>query len=99
MKQYFVYIMTNANNTTNYIGVTSDLIRRVYEHKNDLSKKAFTKYYNLHKLVYFECHNTPEEAIAREKYIKKAHKKYKNQLINKQNLDRNDLYDMLVKSI
>ena len=69
MKDYFVYIMTNSNNTTLYIGVTNDIVWRVYEHKNKLSD-WFTKEYNLHKLVYYELHSDIHQAITREKQLK-----------------------------
>jgi putative endonuclease len=68
-KQYCVYIMTNAHNTVLYTGVTNNLARRVYEHKNGLGG-VFTKKYNVHKLVYFEIGNDVNAAIAREKQIK-----------------------------
>lgn len=69
MKQYFVYILTNIKNTVLYIGITNNLIRRVYEHKNKLIED-FTKKYNLTKLVYFEEFSRVEDAIAAEKKIK-----------------------------
>lgn len=69
-KNYYVYILTNWNNTVMYIGVTNDLVRRLYEHKNKLYA-GFTKKYNLNKLVYFELFFDINEAIKREKEIKK----------------------------
>ena len=65
-KQYYVYIMTNTHNTVLYTGMTNDLARRVYEHKNGLGS-VFTKKYNVHKLVYYEIGNDVNAVIAREK--------------------------------
>jgi putative endonuclease len=84
--------MTNANNTTLYVGVTNDLMRRVWEHKNNILK-GFTARYNLHKLVYFEVYEDEVTAIEREKYLKKCYKKTKKKLITGQNPQWNDLYD------
>ncbi len=67
--QYFVYILTNKNNTVLYTGITSNLKRRVFEHKKGL-KAGFTKKYNVHKLVYYEIFQDVYDAIAREKTIK-----------------------------
>lgn len=66
----YTYIMTNKNNTVLYTGVTSNLIKRVYEHKESIFPDSFTSKYNLNKLVYFEGFNRIEDAIAREKQIK-----------------------------
>ena len=90
-----IYIMTNKGNTTLYIGVTSDLKSRVWEHKNKVYPNSFTSRYNLFKLVYFENFTTIVEAIGREKQLKKRSRKYKEELINKTNLDRLDLFDEL----
>ena len=81
---YFVYILTNTHNTTIYIGVTNDLQRRLYEHKNHLVS-GFTKQYNLHKLVYFECTSDVRAAIAREKQLKGWTRAKKNALIEREN--------------
>ena len=70
MRQPAVYIMASARNGTLYIGVTSDLVKRVWEHKQDIVA-GFTKQYGVHMLVYYELHNDMESAIAREKAIKK----------------------------
>ena len=64
---YYVYILTNKHNTVLYTGVTNDLVRRVYEHKNHLDKKSFTSRYNVEKLVFYEQTNNVESAIQREK--------------------------------
>ena len=84
MKQYFVYILTNKNNTVLYIGVTSNLIKRIYEHKNSLVD-GFTKRYNVHKVVYYEIFDDPESAIKREKTLKNLLRKKKIDLIKKGN--------------
>jgi putative endonuclease len=91
MKRYFVYILTNKINTVLYVGITNDLIRRIYEHKNELVK-GFTQKYNLHKLVYFEEFSDPESAILREKQIKAGSRKKKLDLIVKNNPEFKDLY-------
>lgn len=90
----YVYIMTNRNNTSLYVGVTNDLVRRVWEHKNNVFW-GFTATYNLHKLVYFETYEDELTAIEREKYLKKCYKKTKRKLITEQNPQWNDLYDVL----
>ena len=86
-----IYILTNKNNTVLYTGVTSDLRKRLYEHKNKIYASAFTKKYNVTKLVYFEVFTLIEEAIAREKQIKGGSRKKKIELINSLNPDWNDL--------
>ena len=91
----YVYIMTNTDNTTLYVGVTNNLLRRVWEHKNDILK-GFTAEYNLHKLVYFETCNDERAAIAREKYLKKCYRKTKNKLITELNPQWDDLYEYMV---
>jgi putative endonuclease len=89
-KQYYVYILTNKSNKVIYIGVTNDLERRMFEHKNKLVE-GFTKRYNLMKLVYFEATNEVETAIAREKQSKNWHRDWKISLINQFNPDWQDL--------
>ena len=91
MKQYYVYILASKKNGVLYIGVTSDLVKRVYEHKNDLVE-GFTKKYHVHKLVYYEESNDVYAAITREKQIKKWSRAWKVQLIEKNNSDWGDLY-------
>lgn len=95
MKQGFVYIMTNSKNTVFYIGITSDIVRRVYEHKNNLID-GFTKKYNLHKLVYFEQFDLLTLAIAREKQLKHWHRDWKINLIRSKNPDFKDLYNGII---
>ena len=82
--------MANKNNTTIYVGVTSNLTKRVYQHKAK-TYKGFTAKYNCNKLVYFEEYDSIEEAIVREKQIKKGNRKRKEDLINKDNPEWNDL--------
>jgi len=95
MKSYFVYILASKKNGTLYIGVTNDLVRRVYEHKEGVID-GFTKKYNVKKLVYYEIHNDIRNAIQREKQIKKWYRKWKIELIEKNNPEWNDLYPMLI---
>jgi putative endonuclease len=90
MKIAFVYIMTNINNTTFYIGVTNDIKRRVHEHKTNHTK-GFTYKYNLHILVHFERIEGVQEAIMREKQLKNWHREWKMKLIEKLNPEMNDL--------
>ncbi|WP_436836596.1 GIY-YIG nuclease family protein [Paraglaciecola arctica] len=95
MKQPSVYIITNRYNTTLYIGVTSNLIKRIYQHKNKLVK-GFSAQYNLDKLVYFECFEDMENAITREKRLKVWKRDWKNRLINEMNPRWKDLYFDLI---
>jgi putative endonuclease len=88
-----VYIMTNKNNSTLYTGVTSDLKRRVYSHKNSLIPGSFTANYKTFKLVYYEGFHNIEEAIGREKQIKAGSRQKKMDLINAFNPKWRDLYD------
>jgi len=94
-KDYYVYILTNFNNTVLYTGVTNNLIRRVYEHKEKLAD-SFTKKYNINKLVYYEVFNDIEFAITREKQIKGGSRKKKIELIDGFNKDWEDLYTQLI---
>lgn len=84
--------MTNQHNTTVYTGISSDLPKRIYEHKNKLTK-GFTNKYNINKLVYYEVLNDPLNAIEREKQIKNYSRKRKEDLINKENPKWRDLSD------
>ena len=90
-QQYYVYIMTNKNNGVLYTGVTNDLKRRAYEHK-EKSVDGFTKKYNISKLVYYEILEDPENAILREKKIKGGARQKKIDLINTVNKEWSDLY-------
>ncbi|EHO41394.1 Excinuclease ABC C subunit domain protein [Caldithrix abyssi DSM 13497] len=89
-KYYFVYIMTNWNNKVMYVGITNNLMRRVYEHKNKLID-GFTKKYNINKLVYYETFQDVRAAIEREKEIKKWRREKKNKLVNTKNPEWRDL--------
>ena len=93
-KQYYVYIITNRKNTVVYIGVTNDLIRRIYEHKEKLVD-GFAKKYNVTKLVYYEVFEDIENAISREKQLKAGSRQKKNDLINQMNRGWRELYDEL----
>ena len=95
MKQSYIYIMSNKLNGTLYVGVTSDIIRRVYEHKNSLVD-GFTKKYNLKTLVYYEIYDDITEAITREKQLKAGSRKKKIELINSINQSWGDLYEDLL---
>jgi putative endonuclease len=95
-KEYCVYIMTNAYNTVLYTGVTNNLQRRVLEHKSGKGS-AFTKKYNIVKLVYFECGEDVNVAIFREKQIKAGSRKNKIDLIKSINPEWKDLFDKYFK--
>ncbi len=91
VKQPAVYMLANKREGTLYIGVTSDLVKRVWEHRNDLVE-GFTKKYGVHDLVYFEVHGDMESAITREKQLKKWHRRWKIELIEKNNPTWRDLW-------
>ena len=91
---YYVYILTNTHNTVLYTGVTNDLTRRVYEHKNGVVE-GFTKRYKIHKLVYYECFSQIEDAIACEKKVKKLSRANKEKLINAMNPRWEELADFV----
>ncbi len=91
-RQYYIYIMSNKNNTCLYTGVTNDLKRRVYEHRNKLIE-GFTRRYNITKLLYYEIFDNPYNAISREKQIKKGSRQKKVDLIDGMNRAWRDLYD------
>ena len=96
MKTMYVYVMSNKTNTTLYIGVTSDLIKRVWQHKNHITK-GFTSKYNVNKLVYFEVFQDELSAIKREKVLKNWHRKWKEELIQEKNPEWSDLYNTIIK--
>lgn len=87
---YYVYIMTNNHNTVLYVGVTNNLERRVYEHKNEVIE-GFTKRYQIHKLVYYESFDGVNDAIAYEKALKKLSRSNKEKRINEKNPTWRDL--------
>jgi putative endonuclease len=95
LKQPCVYILASARNGTLYTGVTSDLVKRVWEHKSDLVD-GFTKEYKVHTLVWFEVHEEKQAAIAREKAIKNWKRRWKLALIEAHNSDWRDLYPDLL---
>ena len=94
--QYYVYILTNKNHTVLYTGVTSDLIRRVYEHKNNADPNSFTAKYKVHKLVYFEETSDVKSVIEREKQIKSWKRENKISLIMESNPRFFDLYNQII---
>ncbi len=93
---YYIYILSNSSNTVLYTGVTNDLVRRVYEHKQHLIKSSFTSRYNADKLVYFESCSNPESAIEREKQIKGWNRKRKEKLIASKNPNWDELYESIL---
>jgi putative endonuclease len=91
MRQYFVYILASKKNGTLYIGVTNNLLKRVYEHKKKLVE-GFTQKYDVHNLVYYEIFRNIQDAITREKNMKKWKRKWKMELIEESNPNWEDLY-------
>ena len=91
---YYVYILAKARNSTFYVGVTNNLPKRIWEHKNDVVD-GFTKKYGIHQLVYYELHDSIENAIRREKSMKRWKRGMKMEAIEKMNPDWKDLYDDL----
>jgi len=91
-KQPCTYILASKRNGTLYIGVTSNLVQRVWQHKNN-QVEGFTKKYNVHSLVYYELHDTMEHAITREKQLKKWNRDWKIRLIEEQNSTWQDLWE------
>ena len=97
MNEYYVYMITNKYNTTLYIGVTNNLVRRIYEHKNKLVE-GFSAKYNLNKLIYYEVTTDVESAINREKQLKNYSRAKKEKLIKDFNPNKNDLYPNIISS-
>ena len=94
--QYYVYILANSTNVALYIGVTRNLLRRVYEHKNHLDPDSFTSKYNIHKLVYYEETTDVKTALEREKQLKGWRRSKKNALVTTQTPEWRDLYPALL---
>jgi len=95
MKQYYLYIMASKKDGVLYIGVTSDIIKRVFEHKNGVIEDSFTDKYFVKRLVFFEVHDDVEEAILKEKRIKKWNREWKVNLIEKDNPNWEDMYEKI----
>lgn len=95
IKEYYVYILASRKNGTLYIGVTNDLIGRVYEHKNDCVE-GFTKKYQVHMLIYHEYTSDINSALLREKQLKKWKREWKIKLIEQFNPEWEDLYNKLL---
>ncbi len=95
IKNPAIYILASQRDGTLYIGVTSDLVKRIYEHKQD-SAESFTKEHHVHILVYYEFHDDMEAAIRREKQLKKWNRSWKMRLIEEKNPEWNDLYEEIV---
>ncbi len=93
---YYVYILANTTNVALYIGVTNDLIRRVYEHRTNADPKSHTARYGIHKLVYYEETTDVRSAIEREKQLKGWNRARKNKLIESRNPGWEDMYDSLL---
>ena len=96
MRQFYVYILASQRNGTLYIGMTNDLKRRIWQHKNDVND-GFTKQYAVHSLVWYEIAPTAVSAIAREKQLKKWNRAWKLQLIEEKNPEWKDLCDEIAE--
>ena len=95
MNSYYVYILASRKNGTLYIGVTNDLVRRAYDHRND-AIEGFTKKYSVHTLVYYEPYTDVRDALTREKRLKKWKRQWKINLIESTNPDWKDLYPQII---
>jgi putative endonuclease len=93
MKSYYIYILTNKNNSVLYVGLTNDFVRRIWEHKSKMIE-GFTKKYNIDKLVYYEKFDDTNSASAREKQLKTGSRKKKLDLINSFNKNWKDLFNL-----
>jgi putative endonuclease len=93
---YFVYLLASRKDGTLYLGVTCDLVRRVYEHKTKAAS-GFTSRYDVRRLVWLEIYDDPSSAIAREKQLKKWQRAWKIELIEKENPDWRDLYEEITR--
>jgi putative endonuclease len=94
-KQFYVYIMTNYNNTVLYTGITNNITKRAYEHRNKLIPSSFTTKYNVTKLVYYEIFDDAYSAISREKQIKSKSRQKKNEIVTALNIEWLDLYEKI----
>ena len=95
--QYYVYLLANATNAVIYVGVTNDLVRRVFEHKSQIDPNSFTARYRVDRLGYYEAHGSIETAIQREKQIKGWNRGRKNALVASMNPGWVDLYNGLLQ--
>lgn len=93
---YYVYILSNITGTTIYVGITNNLLRRMYEHRNNLDTKSFTAKYDVHELVYYEYTNDVYAALEREKQIKGWNRARKNRLVESMNPRWEDLYKSIL---
>lgn len=96
MKPGYIYIITNKNHTTLYVGVTSNIVQRILQHKTKFYKKSFSARYNLDQLVYWEAFQNIGEAIGREKQLKAGSRKKKVELIQTLNPEWKDLYEDVI---
>ena len=94
--EYYIYILSNKTGTALYIGVTNDLVRRIYEHRKKLAPGSFTAKYDIHKLVYFESTGDVRAALEREKQLKGWNRARKNKLVESRNPNWEDLYEMIL---
>ena len=94
--QYYVYILSNATKTVIYTGVTNDLVRRVWQHREHIDPDSFTARFDVNRLVFYEVYEDVQAAIAREKQIKSWNRKRKNALVNDMNPKWVDLYPSLL---
>jgi len=97
MREYYLYILASRKNGTLYVGVTNNLIRRVFEHRNNLLG-GFTAKYGVHDLVYMESHDDIEQAILREKRMKRWRRAWKIELIEKDNKNWDDLWPAIANA-
>jgi putative endonuclease len=97
-KYYYVYILANNRNGTLYIGITSEIVKRIWQHREKVFQ-GFTEKYNINKLVYYEIFKDPQNAIKREKRLKKYKREWKINIIEKDNPEWKDLYDQLISGL
>jgi putative endonuclease len=97
-KYYYVYILANNRNGTLYIGITSEIVKRIWQHREKVFQ-GFTEKYNINKLVYYEIFKDPQNAIKWEKRLKKYKREWKINIIEKDNPEWKDLYDQLISGL